>query len=108
MIRPTAKTPKTTDTTVSAISHLGFQPSSGLSSGRVGHADPAPSPGEDPNGNDYSPVWQGCRQENPTVTKLEQSRQACDELPPGRIQYVGLSPLAWEPASTARGNWPLI
>src|ERR1700722_5048727 len=57
MIRPTAKTPNTTDTIVSVISHLGrFYPSTAAFHFVSGRAEPRIESRGSPNANDYSPM----------------------------------------------------
>src|ERR1700686_1678519 len=57
MIRPTAKTPNTTDTIVSVISHLGrFYPSAAAFHFVSGGAEPRIQSRGRPNANDYSPM----------------------------------------------------
>src|ERR1700726_1949765 len=57
MIRPTAKTPNTTDTIVSVISHLGrFNPNAAAFHFVSGGAEPRIESRGSPNANDYSPI----------------------------------------------------
>src|ERR1700688_470494 len=82
MIRPTAKTPNTTDTIVSVISHLGrFYPATAAFHFVSGGAEPRIESRGSPNANDYSPICKPWCRINPFVRSLLQFGEECTFQP---------------------------